>query len=168
MLADTKGVAVPKQNAEHSLNALSLLTSIGASASQPSESIGPDGTRIVFYEKENRTDSEAAEGKTRVRFIGCFTIDGFMIQNEQGIPVDAGFGAEFDTAGGPNSAWVWFCRPVNEAVKSKFEKFFMGTFDDIGMLMGIDPQTFLDFADSASWTALECKNDGDDGPTLVP
>ena len=133
---------MPNRDTEPHFDALSLLTGVGATASQPSEAVGSDGTR--------------------------FTIDGFMIQNAQSVPVDAGFGAEFDAAGGPSSAWVWFCRPVNEAVKDKFEGFFKGTFDDGGMRMEIDPHTFLDFADSASWTAFECEDEGDDGSTLVP
>lgn len=163
-----KEPALPNRDTEPHFDALSLLAGVDATASQPSEAVGSDGTRIVFYERENETDDGAAGEKARMTFTGCFTIDGFMIQNAQGVPVDAGFGAEFDAAGGPSSAWVWFCRPVNEAVKDKFEGFFKGTFDDGGMRMEIDPHTFLDFADSASWTAFECEDEGDDGPALVP
>ena len=144
---------MPNRDTEPHFDALSLLTGVGATASQPSEAVGSDGTRIVFYERENETDGGAAGEKARMTFTGCFTIDGFMIQNAQSVPVDAGFGAEFDAAGGPSSAWVWFCK---------------GTFDDGGMRMEIDPHTFLDFADSASWTAFECEDEGDDGSTLVP
>ena len=59
-----------------------------------------------------------------MQFDGCFAIDEYMIQRKDGTPVDAGFGADFNDAGGPVASWVWFSRPVNGPVRAKFEERF--------------------------------------------
>ena len=91
-----------------------------AAAVEPAE-----GTvKITFFEKGNTVDSSIEGIASRMQFDGCFAIDEYMIQRKDGTPVDAGFGADFNDAGGPVASWVWFSRPVNGPVRAKFEERF--------------------------------------------
>lgn len=83
-------------------------------------------------------------------------------QSKDGTPVDAGFGADFNDAGGPVASWVWFSRPVNGPVRAKFEERFNGTFDEEGLRMDIPTDDFLAFADSGAWNAFAVEDDEDD------
>ena len=72
-----------------------------AAAVEPAE-----GTvKITFFEKGNTVDSSIEGIASRMRFDGCFAIDEYMIQRKDGTPVDAGFGADFNDAGGPVASW---------------------------------------------------------------
>ena len=111
--------------------------------------------RIDFFERENAVDSQAEGVFSRMLFKGCFAIDGYVIQNAEGEPVESGLGADFDEANGPTAAWVWFCRPANDAVKEKFQEFFGGSFDESGQRMDISTDRFVAFSDSKSWGSYE-------------
>lgn len=128
-----------------------------AAAVEPAE-----GTvKITFFEKGNTVDSSIEGIASRMRFDGCFAIDEYMIQRKDGTPVDAGFGADFNDAGGPVASWVWFSRPVNGPVRAKFEERFNGTFDEEGLRMDIPTDDFLAFADSGAWNAFAVEDDED-------
>ncbi len=118
--------------------------------------------KITFFEKENTVDSSVEGIASRMQFNGCFAIDDFMIQRKDGTPVDAGFGADFNEAGGPVAAWVWFSRPVNGPVKAKFEERFEASFDEDGLRMDISTDQFLAFADCGAWNAFAVEEDEDD------
>lgn len=129
-----------------------------AAAAEPAE-----GTvKITFFEKGNTVDSSIEGIASRMQFDGCFAIDEYMIQRKDGTPVDAGFGADFNDAGGPVASWVWFSRPVNGPVKAKFEERFNGSFDEEGLRMDIPTEDFLAFADSGAWNAFAVEDDEDD------
>ena len=128
-----------------------------AAAVEPAE-----GTvKITFFEKGNTVDSSIEGIASRMQFDGCFAIDEYMIQRKDGTPVDAGFGADFNDAGGPVASWVWFSRPVNGPVRAKFEERFNGTFDEEGLRMDIPTDDFLAFADSGAWNAFAVEDDED-------
>ena len=129
-----------------------------AAAAEPAE-----GTvKITFFEKGNTVDSSIEGIASRMQFDGCFAIDEYMIQRKDGTPVDAGFGADFNDAGGPVASWVWFSRPVNGPVKAKFEERFNGSFDEEGLRMDIPTEDFLAFADSGAWNAFAVEDDEGD------
>lgn len=111
--------------------------------------------RIDFFERENTVDNQAEGVFSRMVFKGCFAIDGYVIQSVEGEPVESGLGADFDEANGPVAAWVWFCRPVNDAVKERFEEFFGGVFDETKQRMDIGTERFVAFSDSKSWGSYE-------------
>ena len=136
----------------------------GGDAGAAVEPADEGASRITFFERSNRSDSTVGDVVARMTFSGAFAIDEFMIQRKDGTPVEAGFGADFDDAGGPTAAWVWFSRPVNEAVKSKFEERFGAAFDAEGVRMDITPDEFTAFSDSGCWQAFE--EDEEDGEGL--
>lgn len=111
--------------------------------------------RIDFFERENAVDNQAEGVFSRMVFKGCFAIDGYVIQSAEGEPVEAGLGADFDEANGPVATWVWFCRPVNDAVKERFEEFFGAAFDETKQRMDIETERFVAFSDSKSWGSYE-------------
>ncbi len=114
---------------------------------------GPDGTRIVFYEKSNAVDDSVPDVETRMTFTGRFSVDGVDLVAADGKPAVGGLGADFPAEGDPTAAWVWFKQPIDEEMRGKFEGFFGGTFGEDGLRMDVAPEAFLDFADSNSWDA---------------
>lgn len=121
-----------------------------------------DKSKISFFERGNSVD-ESVEGlASRMIFTGHFAIDNFMISRKDGSLVEAGFGADFKDADGPVAAWIWFSRPVNAAVKAKFEEIFGGTFDEEGMRMDLDVDVFLKYSDSGKWDVFEDESADED------
>lgn len=137
-----------------------MMAAMAAGAQEASEE-GPSSGAVTFFERSNAADASAPGVFSRMTFTGCFAIDDFMIRRKDGTPVEAGLGADFDEAGGPVAAGVWFSRPVNRAVEEKFETFFGASFDEGKQRMDIEPATFLDFADSKAWGVYEQEEDED-------
>ena len=141
----------------------------GGSMLSDSEKALAEMMAAQFMDKGDAAAAEPAEGTVKITFFekgmqfdGCFAIDEYMIQRKDGTPVDAGFGADFNDAGGPVASWVWFSRPVNGPVKAKFEERFNGSFDEEGLRMDIPTEDFLAFADSGAWNAFAVEDDEDD------
>ena len=113
---------------------------------------GPDGTRVVFYERSNVVDESVPDVETRMTFAGHFAVnDRFFTPGAPNL--DGGLGADFQDEGEPVAAWVWLKEPADEENRAKLEAFFDSSFGEDGLRMDIDPEAFLDFADSNSWDA---------------
>ena len=113
---------------------------------------GPDGTRVVFYERSNVVDESVPDVETRMTFAGHFAVNERFFT--PGAPtLDGGLGADFQDEGEPVAAWVWLKEPADEENRAKLEAFFDSSFGEDGLRMDIAPEAFLDFADSNSWDA---------------
>lgn len=113
---------------------------------------GPDGTRVVFYERSNAVDESVPDIETRMTFTGHFAVNDRNFT--PGAPeLDGGLGADFQDEGEPTAAWVWLKQPADDENRAKLEAFFDSSFDEDGLRMDIAPAAFLDFADSNSWDA---------------
>lgn len=76
-----------------------------AGAEGPRYVEAPDGTRILFFERSNISHDEGRD-VARIVFSGCFSINGDMLLDRRGEPVEGGFEAMFDGPGDPVSAWA--------------------------------------------------------------
>ena len=63
-----------------------------AGAEGPRYVEAPDGTRILFFERSNISHDEGRD-VARIVFSGCFSINGDMLLDRRGEPVEGGFGA---------------------------------------------------------------------------
>lgn len=113
----------------------------------------PDGTRFAFLERSNAAHEDAASATTSMTFSGRFMLDGALVQTTDGSPADGGFGATFEEAGDPTSAWLWLANPVDDEARDALEAVFGETFDETGLRMDIAPEAFLQLSDSSSWDA---------------
>ena len=92
---------------------------------------------------------------------GCFSINGDMLLDRRGEPVEGGFEAMFDGPGDPVSAWAWLAEAVDGGVREKFEAVFGSTFSEDGLRMDIGPEAFLLFSDSNCWCAFDDEDDSE-------
>lgn len=153
---------------DDNIASLMMAATLGSTLDAPAaQSIveAPDGTRIVFYERSNAMQENESASLARTVFTGCFSIDGAMVTDEDGQPLEAGFEADFEETGGPVAAGLWFSRPVDAAVRRAFEAVFGTPFADDGQHMDIGPDAFLTFSDSSCWTAYS--NDDEDEDDLL-
>ena len=114
---------------------------------------GPDGTRVMFYERSNAVDESVSDVASRMTFAGHFTISDPASPLKSGTRADGGLGADFQEEGDPVAAWVWLKQPAGDEDRKKLEAFFDATFGEDGLRMDIAPEAFLNFADSNSWDA---------------
>lgn len=150
---------------DDNIASLMMAATLGSTLDAPAaQSIveAPDGTRIVFYERSNAMQENESASFARTVFTGCFSIDGAMVDAEDGRPLEAGFEADFEETGGPVAAGIWFARSVDSAVQRAFEAVFGTPFADDGRHMDIGADVFLTFADSSCWTAYRDDEDKDD------
>ena len=110
-----------------------------AGAEGPRYVEAPDGTRILFFERSNISHDEGRD-VARIVFSGCFSINGDMLLDRRGEPVEGGFEAMFDGPGDPVSAWAWLAEAVDDGVREKFEAVFGSTFSEDGLRMDIGPR----------------------------
>lgn len=91
-----------------------------AAAVEPAE-----GTvKITFFEKGNTVDSSIEGIASRMQFDGCFAIDEYMIQRKDGTPVDAGFGADFNDAGGSGGVVGMVLAPRERSSEGEIRRAF--------------------------------------------
>ena len=131
-----------------------------AGAEGPRYVEAPDGTRILFFERSNISHDEGRD-VARIVFSGCFSINGDMLLDRRGEPVEGGFEAMFDGPGDPVSAWAGLAEAVDDGVREKFEAVFGSTFSEDGLRMDIGPEAFLLFSDSNCWCAFDDEDDSE-------
>ena len=132
-----------------SFSAYSALSALGASSFVE----GPDGTRVIFYERSNAVDESVPDVESRMTFTGHFTVNDPLSPPGGGTRLDGGLGADFKTEEEPSAAWVWLEQPADDENRKKLEAFFDASFNEDGLRMEIAPEAFLTFADSNSWDA---------------
>lgn len=146
---------------DKNIAALAAAAFIEQGASSPAIVETPDGTTVTFLEKSNSVSDSAEGTETHITFTGHFMFDRTLALTNENVPVTGGFIADFADSGSPIAARAWLERDANPNTLRSIESLFGGKFDCNTLQMEIDVASFLQFSESASWSAYGVDEDDD-------